>query len=110
MPMAARGLAKLSEELGETAIEIGRLQQTIGKRLAYFHTAEHPDGAGLLTDRLQDEAADVQAAIEFISEEWGFDRERFDARKARKLALFRQWHAEVGNNEHGVDRPASSVP
>lgn len=39
MPMTANGLAKLLEELGE-------LSQVAAKKLAYFHTDEHPDGAG----------------------------------------------------------------
>lgn len=104
MTMAARGLPKLLEELGELVKECGQLSQTIGKRLAYFHADEHPDGAGLLSNRLQDEAADAKAAIEFVAEEWGFDRDCFNARVAQKLALFRAWHAATDNNRDGVDR------
>ena len=90
MPMTANGLAKLLEECGE-------LSQVAAKKLAYFDTDEHPDGAGLLTLRMQDEAADVVAAITFVAMQFNFDQEEFHARIARKLALFERWHADGGN-------------
>lgn len=44
MPMTANGLAKLLEELGELA-------QVAAKKLAYFDTDVHPDGAAVRKDR-----------------------------------------------------------
>jgi NTP pyrophosphatase (non-canonical NTP hydrolase) len=96
MAMTAKGLAKLIEELGE-------LQQVVGKRLAYYTTDEHPDGAGSLQGRMADEMADVTAAMAFVSQQFGIDTERVKHRAARKLALFQQWHSESGNNSHAVD-------
>lgn len=58
--LRANGLAKLLEELGE-------LSQVCAKKLAYYHTDEHPDGAGSLRERMQEEIADVAAAMLF---EW----------------------------------------
>lgn len=92
MTMTANGLAKLLEECGE-------LSQVAAKKLAYFHTDDHPDGAGLLLLRLQDEAADVMAAIYFVSEQFGFDQEEFNFRIRRKRDLFNQWHAASDNND-----------
>lgn len=90
MPMTANGLAKLLEELGELA-------QVAAKRLAYFHTSTHPDGAGDLNDRMQKEMADVRAASEFVTQTFGLDREAIASRAAQKLQLFQQWHADPDN-------------
>lgn len=90
MPMTANGLAKLLEECGE-------LSQVAAKKLAYFDTDEHPDGAGSLLQRMQDEAADVVAAITFVGDQFGFDSEAFQARVERKRRLFSEWHADQTN-------------
>ena len=91
MPMTANGLAKLLEEMGE-------LSQVAAKKLAYFDVDDHPDGAGLLSMRLQDEAADVMAAILFVSTHFNFDDEEFQARIRRKVLQFNDWHKEKANN------------
>jgi NTP pyrophosphatase (non-canonical NTP hydrolase) len=96
MTMAARGLAKLIEELGE-------LGQVAGKRLAYYRTDEHPDGKGPLSERLADEIADVMAACTLVVDLHGLDEERIRRRVAAKLATFRAWHEKPDNNEHGID-------
>jgi NTP pyrophosphatase (non-canonical NTP hydrolase) len=83
--MAANGLAKLVEELGE-------LSQVAGKKMAYIHTDIHPDGAGSLQARLENEAGDVQAAILFVTENFSLDADRIARRTAEKLATFRAWH------------------
>ena len=90
MPMTANGLAKLLEEMGELA-------QVAAKKLAYYDTDEHPDGAGLLSMRLQDEAADVMAAIMFVAVHFKFDDEEFHARIDRKVRQFNAWHADKAN-------------
>jgi NTP pyrophosphatase (non-canonical NTP hydrolase) len=95
--MTAGGLAKLIEELGELA-------QVAGKKLAYFHTDEHPDGAGSLRGRLQDEIGDVLAACQFVAMTLGLDQEAIKARRDKKLDRFLGWHNLPDNNVHGVDR------
>lgn len=93
MPMTANGLAKLLEELGE-------LSQVAAKRLAYFHTSEHPDGAGNLNERMEAEMADVSAACAFVIQQFGLDGERIGNRAALKLHTFQQWHADPENGQH----------
>src|SRR3954471_440673 len=98
MPMAAKGLAKLSEELGE-------LQQVVGKRLAYYHTRKHPDGAGDLDARMMEEMGDVMAAIFFVAEKFNLSFNTINTRRHKKLTLFRAWDADPNNNIDGVDAP-----
>lgn len=92
MPMTANGLAKLLEELGE-------LSQVAAKRLAYFHTRTHPDGAGDLNRRMEDEIADVVAACRFVTQQFDLDPVHITMREARKLALFNEWHADPDNGK-----------
>ena len=90
MTMTANGLAKLLEECGE-------LSQVAAKKLAYFDTNEHPDKAGTLDSRMQDEIADVIAACFFVADTFKLDAEAISDRRDRKLALFYQWHADKSN-------------
>jgi NTP pyrophosphatase (non-canonical NTP hydrolase) len=85
--MTANGLAKLIEECGE-------LQQIAAKKLAYFHTDEHPDGAGSLKQRMEDEMADVMAACIFVARQFKLDATRMEQRRDRKVARFEAWHAQ----------------
>ena len=64
------------------------------KKLAYCRTDEHPDGAGLLSLRMQDELADVAAISAFVIEKFGLDRGEINACIARKLATFKRWDSE----------------
>ena len=86
MTMTANGLAKLSEELGE-------LQQVVGKMLAYG-TGPHPDGTESLLAKFEEEAADVCAAVTFVSQTHGADPDRIRVRAALKLDRFQKWHAD----------------
>jgi NTP pyrophosphatase (non-canonical NTP hydrolase) len=90
MPMTANGLAKLIEECGE-------LTQVAGKKIAYYNTDIHPDGAGSLAQRLQDEIADVLAAAQFVAQNFQLDMSAIEVRRLRKLALFASWHADPAN-------------
>lgn len=102
MTMTANGLAKLIEECGE-------LMQVAGKKLAYFHTDEHPDGQGSLKARLGEEIADVMAACDLVRAHL-LDTEtnrNIDIRRESKFARFQMWHAKTDNNGHGVDRPSA---
>ncbi len=80
------GLSKLIEEIGE-------LGQVLGKLIGRRGKVEHWDGSNL-SDRLHEELADVRAAIRFVEEVNGLDRDRIEERVQVKLALFKQWHAE----------------
>lgn len=96
MPMAAKGLAKLTEEIGE-------LGQVVGKRLAYYTTNEHPDGGEPLDDRMVKEMGDVIAAIAFVTKKFGLSAEAIERRADKKLALFELWDSNPHNNHHAVD-------
>lgn len=88
MGMAANGLVKLLEELGE-------LSQIAAKKLAYYDTDEHPDGNGSIKKRIEDEMADVLAAIDFSIAAHGLDEGRILDRAEAKLALFKSWAGEI---------------
>lgn len=90
MTMTANGLAKLLEECGE-------LSQVAAKKLAYFHTNEHPDGAGNLNERMEAEMADVAAACAFVQQQFGLNGKAIENRACIKLALFQRWHADNSN-------------
>lgn len=96
MTMTAAGVAKLIEECGE-------LQQILGKKLAYWYTDEHPDGAGPISKRIEQEMGDVLAAIEFCAEMLGLDRLRIELRRAGKRDLFGTWQEQLDNNDMGLD-------
>lgn len=90
MTLCANGLAKLIEECGEVT-------QVAGKLLAY-PSGVHPDGAGNLNERLEDELGDLSAAIQFVIEARSLDgRFRIANRRQQKLNTFRRWHADPDN-------------
>jgi hypothetical protein len=106
MAMASNGLAKLVEECGELQVvllellsSLGKLQQIAGKKLAYPDTDEHPDGAGSMKRRLEDEMADVKAAIHFVALHLGLSEGYISGRALKKYTRFEEWHNE--NNEEG---------
>jgi NTP pyrophosphatase (non-canonical NTP hydrolase) len=95
MPMTNNGLSKLTEELGECG-------QVIGKMLQYplcqkDRVTTHPDGAGPLPQRLEDEIADVFASAQFVVKKLGLDEEKIWERSKRKLARFEGW-------DQGIDK------
>mgnify|MGYP001765050009 CR=1 FL=1 len=98
MPMTANGLSKLLEELGELA-------QVAAKKQAYFHTDAHPDGAGSLKQRMEQEMGDVSAAMTFVQQQFGLDREAIEQRAGTKLALFERWHADADNGADAYTAP-----
>jgi NTP pyrophosphatase (non-canonical NTP hydrolase) len=87
MPMANKGLAKLIEELGE-------LSQVAGKKLACPNTDEHWDGKGSLKIRMQDEVADVIAALCFVIKTNDLSESHITLRAEEKLRIFEQWNSE----------------
>lgn len=84
------GLSKLIEELGENS-------QVIGKIIAFPDRAKngehHPDGT-ILEDRLEDELADLLAAIQYVVNANALDEFRMNERFNMKLARFEGWHIE----------------
>ena len=90
MTMSNNGLSKLIEECGEVL-------QIAGKLLAYPN-GRHPDGKGDLKSRLELELGDLRAAIQFVIETHRLDGScTISEQYARKLALFREWHADPNN-------------
>lgn len=85
--MVHGGLVKLVEECGEVV-------QVAAKKIAY-PAEPHPDGGGELNARLEDELADLLAAIEFVSVKLGLDAERMRTRVERKFAMFEKWSNEA---------------
>jgi len=84
MPIAHGGIAKLIEECGE-------LQQVLGKFLTYG-MGEHPDGKGPLDKRIEDEMADVLAAMRLVGvKHQTIDLARINFRAEQKLKLFLDW-------------------
>lgn len=102
--MTAAGVAKLIEECAELQIELGSLQQILAKKLAYWHTDEHPDGKGSINQRIEDEMGDVIAAVYFVRDRLGLDREVIAQRMMAKLELFGTWEAQIDNNDLAIDR------
>lgn len=82
------GISKLIEEAGEVT-------QVCGKLIALAGASEHWDGTNL-RERLEDELADLQAAIEFVASRNELDAGRIGRRVDEKIALFNKWHEEQG--------------
>lgn len=82
--MVGSGLVKLIEECGE-------LSQVAAKKLAYFDVDEHPDGAGSMKCRLEEEIADVLAACAFVIEKFYLDQDGIQARSELKLDRYKRW-------------------
>lgn len=97
MTMTAAGVAKLIEECGE-------LTQILGKKLAYWHTDVHPDGAGSINERIEQEMGDVRAAMSFVMDRLDLDVIAINERAAKKFRLFKSWDEQIGNNDMGIDR------
>jgi MazG nucleotide pyrophosphohydrolase domain len=89
MPMSHKGLMKLIEECGEVIQVAAKLQA--------YPSGEHPDGKGPLLERLEDELADVLAAIKFARERFPFDHTRLEQRMRAKYWMFTDWYNEVSS-------------
>jgi len=100
--MSAKGVAKLIEEVGELQVELGHLQQALGKKLAVWTSDDHWDGTNL-RERIQDEMGDVQAAIIFVGRKLDLDMGAVGLRLVAKLRTFEDWDADPANSPHGID-------
>lgn len=82
------GLGKLSEEAGETLAVIGRL-------IAFPDGTDHEDrGGGNLRLQLEDELADLLAAIKYTVFANGLNGMAINERFKVKTERFRRWHDE----------------
>jgi len=78
-----RGGHKVTEEAGE-------LLQVLGK-LGPFPSGAHPDGRGDLRGRLEEEIADVEAALAYFAVRNGLDLKKIQQRRLMKIARFNHW-------------------
>lgn len=79
------GIAKLLEEAGELVQVCGKLIQVRGQNLHW---------QGPLIPRLEEELADVLAAVDFVlSHCQELDRERIEARRDAKRRRYEEWNA-----------------
>lgn len=86
MPMHSDGLTKLMEECGE-------LIQIAAKKSAFPDSEIHPDGKSI-NIRLQEEIADVVAAISLVVAVFDLDRKFIDDRANTKAQLFFEWQSD----------------
>jgi NTP pyrophosphatase (non-canonical NTP hydrolase) len=84
--MSNDGLTKLMEECGE-------LTQVAAKMIA-FPNDNHPDGGPPLRQRLEEEIADVCAAVAFVADILKLDANRIMTRGDQKRAMFEEWHKD----------------
>ena len=80
------GLSKLIEETGEVS-------QVCGKLLGTGGAEDHWDGTNLRT-RLEEELADLSAAIAFVVSRNKLDLIAIMKRQEEKLVKFAEWHEE----------------
>lgn len=95
------GVSKLIEEAGE-------LLQVLGKLMATGGELDHWDGTNLRT-RIEDELADVYAAIKFVIDHSEIDEEYVLARADKKVRLFNKWHEEQKERGGAVRVPDASA-
>jgi NTP pyrophosphatase (non-canonical NTP hydrolase) len=90
------GISKLVEECGETLQVAGKLMGTKGeiKHWDMANRATAPNATENLTERLQNELADLQAAIIFVTRHCNLDLLAISERSSRKLERFEMWHRQ----------------
>jgi NTP pyrophosphatase (non-canonical NTP hydrolase) len=85
--MSNNGLTKLVEECGELT--------TVAAKLIAYPEGAHPDNNGPLLERLEEEVADVLAAIAFVRSMHDVSHPRITERAARKLRVYKEWAGEA---------------
>ena len=105
-----KGYFKLVEECGELIAELGKLGP--------FPTGRHPDGQGVVIDRILKEIADVFAASDYfihinnlLNENSVVTLPLFDRRVKRKRNLFMEWDLRGidDGKEKGNETPAKDT-
>jgi NTP pyrophosphatase (non-canonical NTP hydrolase) len=87
------GLAKVMEEAGE-------LLQILGKIMSVDGSLNYYDGTDL-AERIEEEAADLYAALDFFCEVNNLYA-RESGRRDRKRARLRNWHVGTGSSGSSV--------
>lgn len=87
--MSAGGLTKLMEECGE-------LIQICAKKAAFMAVDDHPDDKGSMKIRLENEIADVKAAMTFVMMKFKLDDNRIERRHLEKATAFVKWDRGEG--------------
>lgn len=82
------GLSKYIEKSGNA-------NQVIGKIQGCGHLGDHRDSKVFLKERLEDELADVVAAIAYISEKNNLNLDHMEVRSREKLIQFIRRHDNV---------------
>lgn len=85
--MHQKGLTKLKEECGE-------LITIAAKKSSYINHSVHPDGQ-ILDVRMEEEIADVLAAVEFVIGKFSLSTERIEARRKMKVETYLLWDKEA---------------
>lgn len=84
----------------KTLEELGELAVIVAKKMMYPNTDEHPDGAGSMKRRMEDEVADVRATTEMLIRHEKLDRSYIEERRRKKIANFIKW-ANTDFEEYG---------
>lgn len=87
------GISKLTEEAGEVLQVCGKLIGTMGN-------VKHFDGSDLRT-RLESELGDLLAAIDFVIEQNGLDKDMISVQHSIKSKLFLEWHKKQAEKVEG---------
>jgi hypothetical protein len=101
------GLSKLTEEMAETQVEVGKIMgaQTMG---------DHWDKRGKLKTRLEHEIADTMAAQRFVIEKNKLNYKAMEKRAGKKLLKFHQWHQNIQEgrdpNDNGPRPKPKDIP
>ena len=86
MGLVRQGANKVQEECGE-------LLQALAKREAVGPGKRHWDGS-LVDRRVEEEMADVLAAIQYAAERMGLNQKLIAARMEKKYALYCKWERD----------------
>ena len=86
MSLVRQGANKVQEECGE-------LLQALAKREAAGPGRRHWDGS-LVDLRVEEEMADVLAAIQYAAERMGLNQKLIAARMEKKYALYCKWERD----------------
>lgn len=78
-------VSKILEEMSELGVEFAKLMGSRGEVNHWSHN---------LWDAIHDEMGDVLAAITFVMDKCGLDKERIMKRMREKYATFNRWHEE----------------
>ncbi len=91
----------IHQALGKAAEEAGELTTILARCLIQGVDEKDPKTWALNMDRLAEELADVEAAMQWLFEVLDLDVEAHNARADRKLEGFRRWQKMLEAHRHG---------